>query len=310
MPITLGPSTIASQFWCEMAVDLKRKYGEVQTPEKEMGSKIHKDRFLEVLEEIVVEIKTQGDILHSNVNNTIVGLEMFKKEGLTRELPILAKFDSALIMGIIDEVKKIDEIEIHGNKRVKVEKTRIIEMKTRRSLNPPSSQQIIRDRMQGMIYWYGLNSMINKKTEMDNFWQAYNINLIDSDFNELILSNEYMESLKIPKEEQKDKGTLLAVGRLIDQTLKMASTLPQLSKNIEIIYIHQKTLQEVHRETYKFDERFFTRGMRWALEYWAGKREPSSVSHFNNWKCDFCSYYTVCPAIHEKWGYKDDSNSS
>jgi len=39
MSITLGPSTIASQFWCEMAVDLRRKYGEVSTPEKEMGSK-------------------------------------------------------------------------------------------------------------------------------------------------------------------------------------------------------------------------------------------------------------------------------
>ncbi len=49
MSITLGPSTIASQFWCEMAVDLRRKYGEVSTPEKEKGSEIHKDRFLEVL---------------------------------------------------------------------------------------------------------------------------------------------------------------------------------------------------------------------------------------------------------------------
>jgi len=310
MPITLGPSTIASQFWCEMAVDLKRKYGEVPTPEKEIGSKIHKDRFLEVLEEIEVEIKTPGDILHSNVNNILVGLELFKKEGLTRELPILAKFDSVLIMGIIDEIKKIDEIEIQGKKRVKVEKTRIVEMKTRRSLRPPSSQQIIRDRMQGMIYWYGLNSMINRKTDLDSFWQAYKINLIDNDFNELILSNEYMESLKIPKKERKDYGTLLAIGNLINQTIKMGTTLPELSKNIEIIYIHQKTLTEVHRETYKFDERFFSRGMRWALEYWMGKREPSSVSNFNNWKCDFCSYYTVCPAIHKKWGLEDDSNSS
>jgi exonuclease V len=301
MPITLGPSTIASQFWCEMAVDLRRKYGEVSTPEKEMGSEIHKERFLEVLEEIVVEIKTPGDRLHSNVHNMKVGLELYQKEGLTRELPILAKFDSALLMGIIDEIKEIEEIEIQGKERFKTKKTQIVEMKTRRSLNPPSSQQILRDRMQGMIYWYGLNSMMNKQTEMGDFWQAYGVDLIENDFSELILSEEYMESLEIKKEKQREYGTLLSIGNMISDTLKTMNKLPELSKTIEIIYINQKTLTEVHREKYKFDERFFTRGMKWALEYWSGKREPSSVGEFNNWKCNFCSYYTVCPTIHKKW---------
>jgi len=297
MSITLGPSTIASQFWCEMAVDLRRKYGEVSTPEKEMGSEIHKDRFLEVLEEIVVEIKTPGDRLHSNVHNMLVGLELYKKEGLTRELPILAKFDSVHLMGIIDEIREIDEIQ----KGVKTKKTQIVEMKTRRSLNPPSSQQILRDKMQGMIYWYGLNSMINKETEMGDFWTVYGVDLIENDFNEPILSEEYMESLEIPKKRQKEFGSLLSIGNLINNTLKMVGELPELSKTIEIIYIHQKTLVEVHRERYRFDERFFTRGMKWALEYWFGKREPTSVGELNSWKCDFCEFYTVCPTIHKKW---------
>ncbi|MDI6724048.1 MAG: PD-(D/E)XK nuclease family protein [Methanobacterium sp.] len=301
MSITLGPSTIASQFWCEMAVDLRRKYGEVSTPEKEMGSEIHKDRFLEVLEEIVVEIKTPGDRLHSNVHNMLVGLELYKKEGLTRELPILAKFDSVHLMGIIDEIREIEEIQ----KGVKTKKTQIVEMKTRRSLNPPSSQQILRDKMQGMIYWYGLNSMINKETEMGDFWTVYGVDLIENDFNEPILSEEYMKSLEIPREKQIEYGSLLSIGNLINNVLKMACELPELSKTIEIIYIHQKTLMEVHKERYKFDERFFTRGMRWALEYWSGKREPTSVGEANNWKCDFCSYYTVCPAIHKKWRQGD-----
>ncbi len=297
MSITLGPSTIASQFWCEMAVDLRRKYGEVSTPEKEKGSEIHKDRFLEVLEEIEVEIKTPGDKLHSNIHNMMVGLELYTNEGLTRELPILAKFDSAHIMGIIDEIKLIEEIQ--GKNKLK--KTQIVEMKTRRSLNPPSSQQILRDKMQGMIYWYGLNSMINKETEMGDFWTAFDIDLIENNFNEPILSEAYMKSLQIPKEKQKEYGSLLSIGNLINETLKRASKLPELTKTIEIIYIHQKTLVEVHRERYNFDERFFTRGMKWALEYWSGKREPGSVGQLNSWKCDFCSYYTVCPTIHKKW---------
>ncbi|MCZ3364302.1 MULTISPECIES: PD-(D/E)XK nuclease family protein [Methanobacterium] len=299
--IILGPSTIASQFWCEMAVDLRRQYGEVQTPEKEKGSEIHKDRFLEVLEEIVVEIKTPADKLHSNVHNMNVELDLYQKEGLTRELPILSKFKNALIKGIIDEIKLVEEVE--GLKTYK--RTQIIEMKTRKSQNPPSSQQIIKDKMQGMIYWYVLNAMINGKTEMGDFWSAYGVDLIEPDFNEIILSEEYMESLEIPKNEQKEIGTLLGVGTLITEVIHKFKELPELSRTIEIIYINQKTLTEVHREKYKFDERFFTRGMEWALEYWSGKRSPTSVGEANNWKCNFCGYYTLCPAIHKKWKQGD-----
>jgi len=306
-PIVLGPSTIASQFWCEMAVDLRRKYGEVPTPEKEIGSEIHKDRFLEVLDEIVVEIKTPGDKLHSNLHNILVGLELFEKEGLTRELPILSKFDSIFLRGIIDEIKKIKETEIHGNKQTKVNKIQIIEIKTRKSMNPPSFQQILRDRMQAMIYWYGLNSMIKGKMEMGDFWTAYSIDLIENDFNELILSEKYMESLKIPESEWEEHGTLLSIGNLIKKVLKKAAKLPELSKTIGIVYINQKSLDEVCHETFKFDERFFSRGMKWALEYWYGEREPASVGDSNSWKCDFCEFYTLCPAIYKKW--KGDSNS-
>lgn len=302
-PIVLGPSTIASQFWCEMAVDLRRKYGEVSTPEKEMGSEIHKDRFLEVLDEIVVEIKTPGDKLHSNLHNILVGLELFEKEGLTRELPILSRFNSVFLRGIVDEIKKIEETEIHGDKQSKVNKTQVVEIKTRKSLNPPSSQQILRDRMQAMIYWYGLNSMINREIEMGDFSAAYGIDLIENDFNDLILSEEYMKSLNVPEEH----GTLLSIGNLIKKVLKKAANLPELSKTIEIVYINQKSLNEVCHETFKFDERFFKRGMKWALEYWSGKREPASVGDSNRWKCDFCEFYTLCPAVYKKW--KGDSNS-
>lgn len=300
-PIVLGPSTIAGQFWCEMAVDLRRKYGEVPTPEKDKGSEIHKDRFLEVLDEVVADVKTSADKLHSNLHNINVGLELFKKEGLTRELPVLSKFDTALLMGIIDEIREVKEIEIQGNKRVNVKRTQVMEMKTRRSLYPPSAQQILRDRMQGMIYWYALNSMISGVTQMGDFWTAYGVDLIENDFNELILSEEYIKSLQIPENEWEEHGTLLSIGNLIKRTLQNVSKLPPLSKTIEIVYINQKNLTEVHKERFKFDQTLFSRGMKWALEYWLGAREPLSVGNANKWKCDFCSYYTVCPSIYKKW---------
>jgi exonuclease V len=159
--------------------------------------------------------------------------------------------------------------------------------------------------MQGMIYWYGLNSMRNGITEMGDFWTAYGVDLIENDFNELILSEEYMKSLEIPESEWYEHGTLLSVGNLINKTLKKAAELPELSKTIEIIYINQKNLTEVHRETFKFDERLFSKGMKWALQYWSGERGPSAVGDSNSWKCDFCSYYTLCHEIHKKWKHGD-----
>ena len=117
-------------------------------------------------------------------------------------------------------------------------------MKTRRSLNPPSAQQIIRDRMQGMIYWYGLNSMINGEIEMGDFWSAYRVDLIENDFNELILSEEYMESLEIPENEWEKHGTLLSVGNLIKETLKNTLDYPDYLKPLKLFILIKKALQK------------------------------------------------------------------
>jgi hypothetical protein len=57
-------SYIARQFWCEMQVDLRRKYGDIKKPEKERGKEIHKDLLLEIGEVIPVKVKTPVDFLY------------------------------------------------------------------------------------------------------------------------------------------------------------------------------------------------------------------------------------------------------
>jgi hypothetical protein len=48
-----------------------------------------------------VEIKTPADKLYAITNNILVGVNQYKKYGITRELPVFFKFGSALISGVV-----------------------------------------------------------------------------------------------------------------------------------------------------------------------------------------------------------------
>lgn len=79
--MTIVPaSSIARQFWCEMQVDLRRKYGDVRTPEMKRGSEIYESLLLEISEVIPVRVETPVDKLHVIVHNIIVGTEQYKRK--------------------------------------------------------------------------------------------------------------------------------------------------------------------------------------------------------------------------------------
>ncbi|RZN35280.1 MAG: hypothetical protein EFT35_08675 [Methanophagales archaeon ANME-1-THS] len=73
VPHVLSASAIARQFWCEMQVDLRRKYGDIEKPERERererergrGKEIHKELLLEISEVIPGKVKTPVDLLYS-----------------------------------------------------------------------------------------------------------------------------------------------------------------------------------------------------------------------------------------------------
>ena len=268
-------SSIARQLWCEMQVDLRRKYGDVRTPEMERGSEIHENLLLEISEIIPVRVKTHADRLHAIVHNILVGVEQYRKIGITRELPVLFKFGPVFIFGFIDEIVK-----------VKGKRTQIVEIKTRMTKRRPSPSQVYCDKMQGMIYWYGLSSMINGDIGVGEICSAFGV-----DPDRIYISEEYATSLRVP--------SAFLEGKFITDirtALKKISKLPKLSSEVELRYIHQRTGEEVYGEKYGFDLEFFNRKMEWALDYWLGKREPVPVKK-NRWKCKLCSYSNTCPAI-------------
>lgn len=276
-------SSIARQFWCEMQVDLRLKYGDIEKPEKERGKEIHKDLLLEISEVIPVKVKTPVDLLYSILHNILVGINQYKKNGITREFPVFFKFNSVTIRGIIDEIREVEE---KGGKRI-----RVVETKTRSANRRPSSAQIYGDKIQGMIYWYGLNSLIGINMNIEEIYDAFNV-----EPEKMSLSKEYIESSNISAELTSWETSKL-LGVVIAGTFQEMIELPELSNLIELRYVNQKTGNEIYQEDYNFDPEYFAHKMRWALDYWLGRREPVPVGERNQWKCNFCDYKDVCPIV-------------
>ncbi|RLG38713.1 MAG: hypothetical protein DRN91_01865 [Candidatus Alkanophagales archaeon] len=277
--MTIVPaSSIARQFWCEMQVDLRRKYGDVRTPEMKRGSEIHESLLLEISEVIPVRVETPADKLHVIVHNIIVGTEQYKRKGITRELPVLFKFDHVFILGFIDEIAKTGRGGIYL--------TQVVETKTRMTKRHPSPSQVYCDKMQGMIYWYGLSSMISRGISIEEVCSAFEI-----DPNRISISEEYAMSLGIPSAFL--EGTFIMD---IKTALKEIAKLPKLSNKIKLKYIYQGTGEEIYREEYEFNHKLFDQKMKWALDYWLGRRDAVPVRK-NRWKCKFCSYKNICPAV-------------
>jgi exonuclease V len=276
-------SYIARQFWCEMQVDLRRKYGDIKKPEKERGKEIHKDLLLEIGEVIPVKVKTPVDFLYFTLHNISVGIDRYNRDGITREFRIFFKFNSVTIRGIIDEIREVEE---KGNKRI-----RIMETKTRSVNKRPSPAQIYGDKIQGMIYRYGLNSLISMNMKLEEIYDAFNVKP-----EEMSLSEEFIESSKISAELTSWETSKL-LGVAIAGTFKEMIELPELSNRIELRYIYQKSGNEIYKEEYKFDPEYFGQKMRWALDYWLGRREPVPVGERNQWKCNFCGYKDKCPVV-------------
>ena len=283
IPNKIPAADIASQFWCEMQVDLRRKYGKIEKIEMEKGKKIHKDKLLEISKVRPVEVKTPVDLLYSTLHNISVGVHQYKRNGISREFPVWFKFNSVTIRGIIDEIREAEE---GGNKRI-----RVVETKTRAVNRRPSPAQMYRDKIQGMIYWYGLNSLLNITFKTDEIYDAF-----DAKPEDMSLSKEFIESSNIPQELAAwETGTLLeaAILGIVEKMME----LPELSNLIELRYIYQKSGNEIYKEEYKFDPEYFDQKMRWALDYWLGRREPVPVGERNQWKCNFCGYKDKCPVV-------------
>lgn len=286
--------SIADQFWCEMKVDLEKKYGDIVKPEKEKGKEIHENLLLEISDIQKVRVKTPADhldVITENIFNQIV--QCFNI-GITRELQIFFNYGTIFVSGKLDEVNIImEEGRDSINRRRKFKKTKLIETKTRTSNKRPTPSQIYRDKIQCLIYWYGLNYLINKNLNVEELCLAFGI-----DTKNVLLSEEYMKSFS--KSDQlllfktKHKSDYYMQG--INSAFREFGKLPKLSEGIILRYIFQETGEEIFKQEFTFDLDYFENKIKWAMDYWLGKRNPIPENEKYRWKCNYCDYKNFgCP---------------
>ena len=290
-------SSIADQFWCEMKLDLTRKFESPDIQGKRRGRDIHNKLFQDACPSTSVKIRTSADHLHLDSSNISAGFDLIINKGLTRELPIYFKFGFLFISGVADEVRlTIEEGRDSINRKRKFKRTKLIETKTRIRNNKPTNSQIFRDKIQCMIYWYGLNSMINKNIDTEELFLYRGI-----DKNTVSLSDNYLDSIKTNITEahyfsyiNKFKSHMY-MNDIYSAFGKIAK-LPKLSEEIILRYIHQDTHEEVYVEKFKFDSDLFQKKIEWAMDYWLGNREPIPEDKKNRWKCNYCTFKNAeCP---------------
>jgi exonuclease V len=291
-------SSIADQFWCEMKLDLTRKFGSPDSQGKRIGRDIHKNLFQDACSSTPVKIKTSADRLHLDLSNISAGSDLIINEGMARELPIYFKFGSFFINGVADEVRlTMEEGRDSINRKRKFKRTKLIETKTRIQNRQPTNPQIFRDKIQCMVYWYGLNSMINKNIDIEELFSYKDI-----DKNTVSLSDNYLNSIKtiitnahyFAHINPKIKSHMYMND--IDSGFRKIAKLPKLSEGIILRYIHQDTREEIYMEDFKFDSDFFQEKIEWALDYWLGNRKPIPEEEKYRWKCNYCTFKNVkCP---------------
>ena len=69
------------------------------------------------------------------------------------------------------------------------------------------------------------------------------------------------------------------------------------SKNIVFYrYEYQEDQSLIGEDQFAYDADWLNNQLKSCLEFWRGEREPSYAAEEERWKCNFCSFYSQCPA--------------
>jgi len=269
-------TTIADQFWCEKAVELSFTHEVPETEEMRRGKERHDELHKEIAELLPVTVTSIGDRIGVMFHNTVAGMVSLIGRNQTREMPVVGWL-SALGVPIFG---KIDELIVRNNE------TRIIDHKTRRGEKKPSPAQVRVAEFQVMFYYQLLSAIRSKSFDIREVLKFYNLDHTTA-FSDSFLRQ--LDSQSRPKETNLSK-----LGAMV---MKAAERIPELSKELEILYEAQETGKIIGAHSFTFNNEKWKRDLEFALDYWLGKRAAIPVGEKNRWKCNFCSFKSesICP---------------
>ncbi|MGB6681782.1 MAG: PD-(D/E)XK nuclease family protein [Candidatus Bathyarchaeia archaeon] len=272
----LSVSTLSSQFWCEKAVELSFTHKVPETEVMARGRTRHKELHEETAELIPVKVVSIADSIGLGFHNMLVGLIRVKEKAQTRELPVfgwLPRLNIPLF-------GHIDELLVEDNR------TKVIDHKTRKSDRMPTRAQTRVTEFQLMSYYSLLKTIQSETFDFRKILECYNLDS-NSTF-----TDEFLDELG-PNEKPLEKN-LLKLTIMINEAAKI---IPELSKDLEIIYENQDTKKLIGKHTFQFDAERWKRDIEFATQYWLGERPAMLVGKRNRWKCNFCAFKSesICP---------------
>jgi exonuclease V len=166
---TLSVTDLVSPAWCELQYWYSlTKFGRVrQTPIMKQGTKIHREKELEVHEEVQVKPVSSEDRFGIKLWNMINGLRTLRTRGLTRELGVIGMIDGEVINGVIDALSykcpdEEKEASIHRAAEAPSDKT-VSPAKKKKSKKSSSSKDITSQRT--LSEFFANPGVINNENE-------------------------------------------------------------------------------------------------------------------------------------------------
>lgn len=279
-PRCLSVTDFTAFEWCEKQVEFAKRLGKPkQTEAMKAGSARHAELEVEVLKKVEVEITSKEDSWAMRLINFITGARQMLAEGMTRELPVVGLIGGAWVVGIIDELKLCDRDGMH--------RPQLIDTKTRNKPTPPSSPQKQNGRMQLMVYKCMWDNIVTSGIPFNDFFEHFRLrpqHLLSEDIR--VHAAEVFPDAKVEN--------LQDVARMYS---KECITFPESHSLLLLRYEWQADRSLLGQDEFDIEREWLDLRINWHLEFWHGLREPAYVPEDETWKCRYCTFAELCPAV-------------
>ncbi|MCL4383383.1 MAG: hypothetical protein QXP35_01390 [Candidatus Micrarchaeaceae archaeon] len=259
---------IASQYWCELQMELNYLYGQKLTSQISAGKTLHDDLENKISVPLILQPKNYADYLFKDFYKCYTALNSLDKNKKAREITLYGTLNSFKLIG------KIDQLELKNNS------TLLIEDKTRSNGNVPSEAQTLTHKIQIMVYRKMLGNIISKKFDYKAFKNLYSLDRLQ-------LTQEFVRQLDALNIEKDLQSLDVIAGKFF----AMISEIKNLSNILYLRYINQNTGNELKLFKFEYDENYTNSVIDFSVKYWNGERKAIPVQESEKWKCSLCKFF-------------------
>ncbi|KAG0563073.1 hypothetical protein KC19_8G003100 [Ceratodon purpureus] len=279
-PRCLSVTDFTAFEWCEKQVEFTKLLGKPkQTEAMRAGSARHAELEIEVLKKVEVEITSDEDTWAMKLIDFITGARQMQTDGMTRELPVVGLIGGAWVVGIVDELKMCDKDGMH--------RPQLIDTKTRNKPTPPSPPQKRNGRMQLMVYKCLWDNIVTSGVPFDYFFEHFRLRP------QHLLS----EDIRVHAAEIFPDGKVQNLQDVARMYTRECVTFPESHGLLLLRYEWQAYRSLLGQDEFDIEREWLDLRIGWHLEFWHGLREPAYVPDDETWKCRYCAFAELCPAV-------------